>query len=67
MQSYPINTKGTDKNLDDSQDDNVKVRKAIITNPNEENCVRFLQITLWDSEISPEVAFLIYPMQTRVV
>ena len=35
----------------------MKVRRAIITHPNDDNCARFLQTTLWDSEIFPEVAF----------
>ena len=35
----------------------MKVSKAIITQPNEDNCARFLKTTLWDNEIFPEVAF----------
>ena len=36
----------------------MKVRKAIITHPYDNNCFRILKTTLWDSEIFPDSAFI---------
>ena len=35
----------------------MRVRKAVISNSQDDNCKRFLQSTLWDSELFPDSAF----------